>query len=194
MNQSESIKNLAAAMAAAQSEMGAAIKGASNPFFKSKYADLGSVIQAVKTPFAAHGLSYVQFPVSGESSVGVTTRLMHSSGEWLEQDYFIPLGKMDAQAAGSAITYARRYALQSIAGIPAEDDDGNAATQAAPKLQAVPKTVTKAQAKVISDLIKKTQSDLERFCGVFGCESVDLLDASKFDNAKEILEKKLEAL
>lgn len=192
MNQSESIKNLAAAMAAAQSEMGAAIKGASNPFFKSKYADLGSVIQAVKAPFAAHGLSYVQFPVSGESSVGVTTRLMHSSGEWLEQDYFIPLGKMDAQAAGSAITYARRYALQSIAGIPAEDDDGNAATQAAPKLQT--KTVTKAQAKVISDLIKKTQSDLERFCGVFGCESVDLLDASKFDNAKEILEKKLEAL
>lgn len=192
MNQSESIKNLAAAMAAAQSEMGAAIKGASNPFFKSKYADLGSVIQAVKAPFAAHGLSYVQFPVSGESSVGVTTRLMHSSGEWLEQDYFIPLGKMDAQAAGSAITYARRYALQSIAGIPAEDDDGNAATQAAPKLQT--KTVTKAQAKTISDLIKKTQSDLERFCGVFGCESVDLLDASKFDNAKEILEKKLEAL
>ena len=192
MNQSESIKNLAAAMAAAQSEMGAAIKGASNPFFKSKYADLGSVIQAVKAPFAAHGLSYVQFPVSGESSVGVTTRLMHSSGEWLEQEYFIPLGKMDAQAAGSAITYARRYALQSIAGIPAEDDDGNAATQAAPKLQA--KTVTKAQAKTISDLIKKTQSDLERFCGVFGCESVDLLDASKFDNAKEILEKKLEAL
>lgn len=192
MNQSESIKNLAAAMAAAQSEMGAAIKGASNPFFKSKYADLGSVIQAVKAPFAAHGLSYVQFPVSGESSVGVTTRLMHSSGEWLEQDYFIPLGKMDAQAAGSAITYARRYALQSIAGIPAEDDDGNAATQAAPKLQA--KTVTKAQAKLISDLINKTESDLERFCGVFGCESVDLLDASKFDNAKEILEKKLEAL
>ena len=192
MKQSESIKNLAAAMAAAQGEMGAATKSASNPFFKSKYADLGSVIEAVKPHFAKHGLSYVQFPVTGESSVGVTTRLMHSSGEWLEQEYFIPLGKMDAQAAGSAITYARRYALQSIAGIPAEDDDGNAATQAAPKLQA--KTVTKAQAKTISDLIKKTDSDLERFCGVFGCESVDLLDASKFDNAKEILEKKLEAL
>lgn len=192
MNQSESIKNLAEAMAQAQGAMGAAIKGSSNPFYKSKYADLGSVIEAIKPHFAANGLSYVQFPVSGESSVGVTTRLMHSSGEWLEQDYFIPLGKMDAQAAGSAITYARRYALQSIAGIPAEDDDGNAATQAAPKLQA--KTVTKAQAKVISDLIKKTESDLERFCGVFGCESVDLLDASKFDNAKEILEKKLEAL
>jgi hypothetical protein len=191
MKQSESIKNLAEAMAQAQGAMGAAIKGSSNPFFKSKYADLGSVIEAIKPHFAANGLSYVQFPVSGESSVGVTTRLMHSSGEWLQQDYFIPLGKMDAQAAGSAITYARRYALQSIAGIPSEDDDGNAATQAAP---AVPKTVTKAQAKIISDLIQKTESDLERFCNVFGCESIDLLDASKFENAKEILERKLEAL
>jgi len=173
MNQSESIKNLAAAMAAAQSEMGAAIKGASNPFFKSKYADLGSVIQAVKAPFAAHGLSYVQFPVSGESSVGVVTRLMHSSGEWLEQEYFIPLGKMDAQSVGSCLSYARRYSLQAIAGIPSADDDGNAATQAAPKLQT--KTVTKAQAKVISDLVKKTNSNTEKFCGVFGCESVDSL-------------------
>ena len=191
MKQSESIKNLAEAMAQAQGAMGAAIKGSSNPFFKSKYADLGSVIEAIKPHFAANGLSYVQFPVSAESSVGVTTRLMHSSGEWLEQDYFIPLGKMDAQAAGSAITYARRYALQAIAGIPSEDDDGNAATQAAP---AVPKAVTKAQAKIISDLIQKTESDLERFCNVFGCESIDSLDASKFQNAKEILERKLEAL
>jgi hypothetical protein len=194
MKQSESIKNLAEAMAQAQGAMGAAIKGSSNPFFKSKYADLGSVIEAIKPHFAANGLSYVQFPVSGESSVGVTTRLMHSSGEWLQQDYFIPLGKMDAQAAGSAITYARRYALQAIAGIPAEDDDGNAATQAAPTAPATPKTVTKAQAKIISDLIQKTESDIERFCGVFDCESIDLLDASKFENAKEILERKLEAL
>jgi hypothetical protein len=104
MRQSESIKELATAMAAAQGSMGSAIKGASNPFFKSKYADLGSVIQAIKAPFAEHGLSYVQFPITGDNSVGVITRLMHSSGEWLEQEYFIPLGKMDAQAAGSAIT------------------------------------------------------------------------------------------
>jgi hypothetical protein len=101
MKQSESIANLAAAMAAAQGEMGAAVKGSSNPFFKSKYASLGDVIEAVKAPFAAHGLSYVQFPVSGEGSVGLATRLMHSSGEWLEQSFFIPLAKMDAQAAGS---------------------------------------------------------------------------------------------
>ena len=185
MNQSESIANLAAAMAAAQGEMGAAIKGASNPFFKSKYADLGAVIQAVKEPFAAHGLSYVQFPISGEQSVGVTTRLMHSSGEWLEQSFFIPLGKMDAQAAGSAITYARRYALQAIAGIPSEDDDGNAATQAAPVY------ISKAQAKLITDLLEQTSSSTEKFCAAFKCESVETLKAVNFDRAKELLESKL---
>ena len=185
MNQSDSIKNLADAMSKAQAEMGAAIKGASNPFFKSKYADLGSVIQAIKPHFAAHGLSYVQFPVSGENAVGVTTRLMHSSGEWLEQDYYIPLGKMDAQAAGSAITYARRYALQAIAGIPAEDDDGNAATQSAPKV------IAKSQAKVITDLISKTGSDMGKFCQAFKCESVDQLSVDQFARAKELLESKL---
>ena len=186
MKQSESIKSLAEAMAQAQGAMGAAIKGSSNPFFKSKYASLGDVIEAVKPHFAANGLSYVQFPVSGDNSVGVTTRLMHSSGEWLEQDYYIPLGKMDAQAAGSAITYARRYALQAIAGIPAEDDDGNAASQSAPKF------ITSAQAKTINGLIDKTGSDKVKFCQAFKCQSVEELAAQQFNRAKELLESKLE--
>jgi hypothetical protein len=186
MKQSESIKSLAEAMAQAQGAMGAAIKGSSNVFFKSKYADLGSVIEAIKPHFAANGLSYVQFPVSGDNSVGVTTRLMHSSGEWLEQDYYIPLGKMDAQAAGSAITYARRYALQAIAGIPAEDDDGNAATQSAPKF------INAAQAKFINGLIERTNSDKAGFCKAFKCQSVEELAAQQFNRAKEVLESKLE--
>lgn len=185
MKQSESIANLAAAMAAAQGEMGSAIKGASNPFFKSKYADLGSVIQAIKAPFAAHGLSFVQFPVSGENSVGVATRLMHSSGEWLEQEYYIPLGKMDAQSVGSCLSYARRYSLQSIAGIPSADDDGNAATQAKPE------SVTKAQAKVIGELIKQSGANTEKFCIAFKCKDIASLSASNFDRAKELLEKKI---
>jgi hypothetical protein len=110
---------------------------------------------------------------------------MHSSGEWLEQEYFIPLGKMDAQAAGSAITYARRYALQAIAGIPAEDDDGNAATQAKPE------SVTKDQAKVIGELIKQSGANTEKFCIAFKCKDVASLSASNFDRAKELLEKKI---
>lgn len=127
MRQSESIAELAAAMAQAQAEMGGAVKEANNPFFKSKYADLTSVVKAIKEPFASHGLSYVQLPCATELGVGVTTRLMHASGEWLESDYVLPIVKNDPQAAGSAITYARRYALQAMAGIPTADDDAESA-------------------------------------------------------------------
>jgi len=127
MKQSEAIDKLAAALAKAQAAMGGAVKDSANPFFKSRYADLTSVVKAVKEPFAENGLSYVQFPFSTERGVGVTTRLMHSSGQWLEDQYVLPLVKPDPQAAGSAITYARRYALQAVAGIPTADDDAEAA-------------------------------------------------------------------
>lgn len=129
MNKSESIKELALALAKAQAEMGAAKKGKDNPFFKSKYADLAEVVAAVKEPFANHGLSYVQFPIEEGGRIGVETILMHESGEYLSNHFTVHLSKQDAQGAGSAITYCRRYALQAIAGIPAEDDDGNAASQ-----------------------------------------------------------------
>lgn len=129
MNKSESIKNLAAAMVKAQAEMGGAHKGANNPFFKSKYADLGAVVEAVKTPFTNNGLSYIQFPIEQGGRIGVETILMHESGEWLSNEFTVNLTKQDAQGAGSAITYCRRYGLQSIAGIPSEDDDGMPASQ-----------------------------------------------------------------
>jgi len=126
MNKSDSIKNLAIAMCKAQGEMGGAHKGADNPFFKSKYADLGAVVHAIKEPFTSNGLSYVQFPIEEGGRIGVETILMHESGEWLSNSFTVQLSKQDAQGAGSAITYCRRYGLQSIAGIPSEDDDGNA--------------------------------------------------------------------
>ena len=118
MNKSESIKELAAAMSIAQSSMGGAHKGAENPFFKSSYADLSSVVEAVKDHFTKNGLSYVQFPINNEGRVGVETVLMHKSGEWISSEFTVQLTKQDAQGAGSAITYCRRYALQAVAGIP----------------------------------------------------------------------------
>lgn len=127
MRQSESIAELATALCAAQAEMGGAVKDSANPFFKSKYADLGSVVKAIKEPFTKHGLSYVQLPFANEQGIGVTTRLMHTSGEWLEDSFPLPMVKADPQAAGSAITYARRYALQAMAGIPTADDDAESA-------------------------------------------------------------------
>ena len=128
MEKSESIKNLAVAMCKAQGEMGGAHKGANNPFFKSKYADLSSVVEAVKEPFASNGLSYVQFPINDGDKIGVETMLMHDSGEWLINSFTVKASKQDAQGAGSVITYCRRYGLQAVAGIPSEDDDGNASS------------------------------------------------------------------
>jgi len=126
---SHEIEELATALSKAQGEMGSAKASADNPFFKSKYADLSEVIKALKEPFASNGLSYTQFPVIDEDGAGVITILMHSSGQFMKSTYFLPLLKRDAQSVGSCITYARRYALQSIAGIPAADDDGNKASE-----------------------------------------------------------------
>ena len=127
MKQSDSISKLATAMCAAQAQMGGAVKDSANPFFKSKYADLTSVVKAIKEPFAENGLSYIQMPYHSADGVGVTTRLMHSSGEWLESEFVLPLVKRDPQSAGAALSYARRYVLQSMAGIPSADDDAESA-------------------------------------------------------------------
>lgn len=125
MEKSESIKELAIALNKAQSEMSGASKAKDNPFFKSKYADMSEVIKAVKEPFANNGLSYVQFPIEEGGRIGIETILMHTSGEYLSNSFTVQLTKQDAQGAGSAITYCRRYGLQAVAGIPSEDDDGN---------------------------------------------------------------------
>jgi hypothetical protein len=129
MKQSDSITDLASALCLAQAEMGGAIKDSNNPFFKSSYADLTSVIKVIKEPFARHGLSFVQLPVTSEGGrgVGVVTMLMHNSGQWLQSEYLLPMDKVTPQGAGSCISYARRYALQSLAGIPAIDDDSEMA-------------------------------------------------------------------
>ena len=129
MKQSESITDLATALCLAQAEMGGAIKDSTNPFFNSSYADLTSVIKVIKEPFAKWGLSFVQLPVTsaGGNGVGVSTMLMHKSGQWLQGEYLLPMDKLTPQGAGSAITYARRYALQSLVGIPSVDDDSELA-------------------------------------------------------------------
>ena len=129
MKQSESITDLATALCLAQAEMGGAIKDSTNPFFNSSYADLSSVIKVIKEPFAKWGLSFVQLPVTsaGGNGVGVSTMLMHKSGQWLQGEYLLPMDKVTPRGAGSAITYARRYALQSLVGIPSVDDDSELA-------------------------------------------------------------------
>lgn len=141
---SESIGKIAEALAKAQGSIRGAVKDAANPFFKSRYADLASVMDACRGPLSENSLAVVQFPRTVEGGVEVETMLAHSSGEWMCESLFLPTAKYDAQGIGSAITYARRYALASVAGVCPEDDDGNAASagmatlhkNALPKLQA----------------------------------------------------------
>jgi len=126
MKSSEAIDKLATALCKAQGQIGGAVKDAANPFFKSKYADLGAVVKAIKQAAAENGLSYVQFPAATDNRIGITTRLLHTSGQWLEQEFTIPIGKIDPQSAGSVLTYFRRYSLAAVFGVPQVDDDAEA--------------------------------------------------------------------
>jgi hypothetical protein len=121
------LSNLAAALSAAQSEIEGAVKGAVNPHFRSKYADLGACWDACRGPLTKHGLSIVQLPVACDPGwVKLRTILMHKSGEVLEDTWSVPVSKQDAQGYGSALTYARRYMLQAIVGLAPIDDDAEA--------------------------------------------------------------------
>ena len=135
MNKSESVAGLAAALAKAQGQMKGAVKDSANPFFKSKYADLASVVEAIRAAFSANGLSYIQtVEPSEKDEVRVETTLLHASGEWISCGVLsLPVSKVDAQGYGSALTYARRYSLSAAVGVAPEDDDGNAASAAKPK-------------------------------------------------------------
>ena len=130
MKTSEQIHELAAALAKAQGAMESAKKDSANPFFKSLYADLASVVAAIRKPLSDHGLAYVQATDQTDAGgIVVETRLMHASGQWIESRLTMFPTKSDPQGIGSIITYARRYALQAIVGVPADDDDGNAGSK-----------------------------------------------------------------
>ena len=126
-NRSAEIDKLAAALAKAQGEIEGAVKDKSNPAFRSKYADLGAVWDAIREPFSKNGLSVVQFPRRDGNCVEVETILMHSSGQWLSGAFSVPTAKQDAHGFGSATTYARRFSLSAVCGVAPVDDDGNAA-------------------------------------------------------------------
>jgi hypothetical protein len=127
-------KSLYSALAAAQAEMGPALKDAVNPAFKSKYADLASVVAAVMPALNKHGIAVLQPPYDDEAGRYVKTILVHGeTGETAECRVPLIIQKNDMQGYGSAVTYARRYGLMGMAGIAPEDDDGNAAAKAAPK-------------------------------------------------------------
>ena len=143
MQTSETINELAAALAKAQAHMQTARKGAENPHFRAKYADLAAVWEACRASLTANGLSVVQSPrmtFNGASGlVEVETRLLHSSGQWMADTITVPVSKLDAQGVGSAVTYARRYALAAFVSVAPDDDDGNGAFAGGPVEVPAPK-------------------------------------------------------
>ena len=146
MKTSEQINDLAAASAQAQGAMKAALKDSTNPHYKSKYADLTAVWDACRGPLTDNGLTVWQDVVSPETAlgIGVITRIVHSSGQWVEfGPLIVPLSKHDAHGVGSATSYAKRYALAAAIGVTSEDDDGNAATERQPYAKISPKRMRK---------------------------------------------------
>ncbi len=131
MKTSETVDQIATALAKAQGAMESAKKDSFNPHFKSKYADLAACLDAIREPFSKNGLSIVQLPFTdAEGKLFLSTRLMHASGQWIEATYSMPPTKNDCQGMMAAITYMRRGSLVGF-GIAVEDDDGNAAARPA---------------------------------------------------------------
>jgi len=132
MKKSESIVEISQAMAKFQEEVKQPFRDADNPFFKSKYVPLENVVEAIHDIAPKHGLSFVQFPLNDDTGrVGVSTLLMHESGEWIEfPPVFFEAEKQTPQGYGALITYIKRYSLSAIFGITSDqDDDGNESSQ-----------------------------------------------------------------
>tara|TARA_R110000751_G_scaffold56602_1_gene120605 strand:- start:351 stop:947 length:597 start_codon:yes stop_codon:yes gene_type:complete len=197
MKTSNEINEIAKALSLAQSEMSGATKQSTNPFYKSNYSDLASVMQAISLPFSAHGLCFVQGAEANEQRVSVTTRIIHTSGQWLEATTELPPTKADAQGWGSAITYAKRYGLQALCGVPSVDDDGQEAVKRVAKPKATP--INKKQAEEINLLIEDTGTDKAEFLNYYstraGSKITDLnqFPTDLFDQAIGVLNKKSEA-
>lgn len=176
MKTSESIKTIAPALLIAQKKMGAAVKGSVNPYYKSSYADLGAVMEACKEALNENGITVLQPVGSDDLGVYVETVLLHESSEYIADRMRISVkSQNDPQAQGSAITYARRYSLQSMVFIPAEDDDAERATdhKAFPddKGEEV-KTSIKCQECGEPAEVKKGEKNGRKWTGIF-CTSGD---------------------
>ena len=125
---------IAAALVKAQKEFGPALKTATNPHFRSKYASLDACVEAVIDALNNNGIFLMQYTHPCEDGVIVETMFIHESGEHMSGGKLhVPASKQDPQGYGSALTYARRYSLQAACGIAPEDDDGNAASKSKPE-------------------------------------------------------------
>ncbi|MBQ2263243.1 MAG: ERF family protein [Loktanella sp.] len=187
---------IGAALAAAQMQMGRALKSANNPHFKSKYADLASVMEACMPALNNAGIAVIQPTTDEEAGRYVETILIHgASGETLKCRVPLIVGKNDMQGYGSAVTYARRYGLMSMAGIAPEDDDGNAAAKAAPvaeKQPDLPKFINAEQYVRLRAKVDLWGGDEAKFLAGYKADSLHEFPLGRFAEAMTALQKRID--
>ena len=186
-------KTIASALAKAQMNMGTALKQSSNPHFKSKYADLSSVMDACLPALNEAGIAVIQ--PTGEDDHGrfVETILIHGeSGEQLSCRVPLIVQKNDMQGYGSAVTYARRYGLMAMAGIAPEDDDGNAAAKSAPK--AMDGEERRKKMDVLLGLMKKTNTEVDGACKHFRVQTLHDLTDEQLEKAISMVSVKAQKM
>jgi hypothetical protein len=189
MKSSATLGAISPALVKALGELRGVAKDSRNVHFKNDYASLEAVIETARPVLAAHGLAFMQG--LGEyvgGAMTVSTRILHESGEWIESDFQMPVAKSDPQGTASASTYARRYSLMGILGLPAVDDDGEAATAPA---RAVPdKAISQDQADALRVEIEAVGADPAKFLAFFKIKSLEAMPAGRWNEAVAMLEAK----
>lgn len=171
------------ALAAAQAEIGGAAKNSENPHLRSQYADLASVWAACRLALASKGLCVIQRTLDTDGFVvSIETILAHKSGQWISGTTTMRPSKSDPQGYGSALTYARRYALASMVGVAPEDDDGNAASGPS-------ETITAEEASAIRARLEAIGVDLAQFCRWAGVPAVTQIPAANRDAVVKKIEQ-----
>lgn len=191
--------SLHSAMALAFGEIEAATKAANNPHFKSKYADIGAVIDAIKPALVKHGLFFTQHPQPSEGGVTVETILHHASGESISLgSLFVPADRNNAQGFGSALTYCRRYGLVTAFGVPTEDDDGNAAVkregQSEGRAVSPPADMPDSEWAKLVQLLEATKADRKAMLEYFKVPDLRRLNQQQYSEAIDLLNAKLAKL
>lgn len=187
-------RNVYVALAAAQAEMEQVTKGAVNPAFKSRYADLADVVSVVRPALNRHGMAFFHQMVFPDGATHMRTVLIHGESDTrIECDVPLIVAKNDMQGMKSATTYAKRIGLESVTGIAPEDDDGNAAAKAAPKEPVRAQNINADQFLELTDMIEKTGSDAAKLAQWLGAKSLEELTVPQWNNAMAQLKKKAEA-
>lgn len=194
LEKSEALDKIAPAIIKVQQAVSGVEKNGTNPHFKSRYSDLTAANAASRDPLTENGLSVTQWPgaYNGEDrTMGMTTLLLHASGQFLCGTLTIPLSKVDPQGYGACVTYARRYALMAALGLSPEDDDGNLASQKTPANEQSVGTISERERSALLGLLEAAPVSAGDICQAYKIKDLRELPATAFGAVKKRIEEKM---